>query len=326
MFRQLREEMPVRGRLPLSRNFRSQPAILHFVNALFESELGPDYEPLVPDRQQVGPQPAIEFLWAVGAEDEDQEASGRISRLREREADWIARRLRAIVDSREKLVYEKPSEKNAKPTARAVEQGDIAILFRALSDVQYYETRCDAMGWNTTSSVGTLFMRSRKCSDVLNLLRTIASPADAVSLAGVLRSPIFSLDDETLFWLSQTEQGLTAGLFAGPLRPEFTSAQQANALRGPDAHRTASPTRSGADSRAGARITRPHRLRRYAAGRIPGSAETGELEKLVDQARSMDRAGIFTLADFIAQLSDFVVRQPDERLAATHAETANVVR
>ena len=40
----------------------------------------------------------------------------------------------------------------------------------------------------------------------------------------------------------------------------------------------------------------------------------------------MDRAGIFTLADFISQLSDFVVRQPDEALAATQAETANVVR
>ena len=48
VFRQLREEIPEEGRLPLSLNFRSQPAILDFVNALFAEELGPDYEPLRP--------------------------------------------------------------------------------------------------------------------------------------------------------------------------------------------------------------------------------------------------------------------------------------
>ena len=48
VFRQLREEIPAAGRLPLSLNFRSQPAVLDFVNALFCEELGPDYEPLSP--------------------------------------------------------------------------------------------------------------------------------------------------------------------------------------------------------------------------------------------------------------------------------------
>ena len=57
-------EMPAAGRLPLSLNFRSQPAVLDFVNALFCEELGPDYEPLRPHRPQVGPTPAVEFLWA----------------------------------------------------------------------------------------------------------------------------------------------------------------------------------------------------------------------------------------------------------------------
>jgi len=46
VFRRLRDEIPPAGRLPLSVNFRSQHAILDFVNALFCEELGPDYEPL----------------------------------------------------------------------------------------------------------------------------------------------------------------------------------------------------------------------------------------------------------------------------------------
>ena len=40
----------------------------------------------------------------------------------------------------------------------------------------------------------------------------------------------------------------------------------------------------------------------------------------------MDAAGIFTLADFITQLSQFVAQQPDEPLAATQPESLDAVR
>ena len=61
----------------------------------------------------------------------------------------------------------------------------------------------------------------------MNLLRTLASPADEVSLAGVLRSPMFALYDETLFWLSRHAGGLAAGLFAGELPGELDARQRA---------------------------------------------------------------------------------------------------
>ena len=35
---------------------------------------------------------------------------------------------------------------------------------------------------------------------------------------------------------------------------------------------------------------------------------------------------MFDLSDFIAELADYVVHQPDEPLAATHSENTNVVR
>ena len=57
-----------------------------------------------------------------------------------------------------------------------------------------------------------------------------------------------------------------------------------------------------------------------------GERKLANLRKLIDQARSFDRSGIFTLADFITQLSEFVARQPDEPLAATHPESTDVVR
>jgi ATP-dependent helicase/nuclease subunit A len=57
-----------------------------------------------------------------------------------------------------------------------------------------------------------------------------------------------------------------------------------------------------------------------------GQRKLANLQKLVEQARSFDRSGIFTLADFITQLSQFVANQPKEALAATHAESTDVVR
>ena len=68
VFRRLRDEIPAAGRLPLTLNFRSQPAVIEFVNALFCNEWGPEYEPLEAHRQQLGPTPAVEFLWAIEPE------------------------------------------------------------------------------------------------------------------------------------------------------------------------------------------------------------------------------------------------------------------
>jgi ATP-dependent helicase/nuclease subunit A len=57
-----------------------------------------------------------------------------------------------------------------------------------------------------------------------------------------------------------------------------------------------------------------------------GERKLANLQKLIDQARSFDRAGVFTLSDFITQLAEFVASQPDEPLAATHPETHDVVK
>ena len=69
------------------------------------------------------------------------------------------------------------------------------------SDVQLYEEALRAYGLEYYLVGGHAFYAQQEIYDVLNLLRAVASPADEISLAGVLRSPFFSLEDETLFWL-----------------------------------------------------------------------------------------------------------------------------
>ncbi len=392
VFRELYDAIPEKGRLSLSKNFRSQPAILDFVNALFAEEL-PNYEPLEPSRPQVSPTPAVEFLWAsenqktengnggeqpaVGDKSEDSSSSAnpqspipnpsshddlRIGesitvalrkgtvpfssnenwdspplidlpilspreRLRRREADWIARRIRNMLDSGERIVWDEDAAKAGRPAARAARQGDFALLFRALTNVEYYEEALRRHGIDYYLVGGHAFYAQQEIYDLLNLLRTLSSPCDAVSFVGVLRSPMFGLRDETLFWLLQDRQERAASLLERDVPEEIDGPQRRQTQW---ALATLRQLRAMKDRLPVARLIQ-EALRRtgYDAlllAEFLGERKLANLHKLVEQARSFDRAGIFTLSDFIAQLSEFVARQPDEPLAATKPELADVVK
>jgi len=326
VFRRLRDSIPTEGRLPLSLNFRSQPAVIDFVNALFAEEMGPHYEPLRPHRRQVSPTPAVEFLWAPDGEEEG-DSEKQAERLRRREADWIARRIRAMLDSGERLVWDEEAAAAGEPAARAVRPGDVALLFRALSNVEYYEEALRRYGIDYYLVGGHAFYSQQEIFDLLNLLRALDSPCHQVSLAGALRSPLFGLLDETLFYLAQHPNGLLAGLHAADLPPELDPRQRA---RVEFAAATLGGLRAVKDRLPIAQLIN-EALRRTGYDAVLLSEFLGErklanLRKLIEQARDFDRSGIFTLADFITQLSQFVARQPDEALAATQPEAIDVVR
>ncbi len=358
VFRRLREEIPPAGRLPLSLNFRSQPAILDFVNALFCGEF-PEYEPLRPDRPQIGPMPAVEFLWAAEADFPDEKsplslrervrvravdairtadsdaidplsiAQAAVSntaddeaaddqtageRLRRREADWIARRIRGLLDSGEKIVWDKEAAKSGKSGMRAVQPGDIALLFRALTDVEYYEEALRRYGIDYYLVGGHAFYAQQEMFDLLNLLRALESPCDQVSLLGVLRSPFFSLLDETIFWLAQHPDGLCEGLFSRP-PPAEISKEQKNQVE--FAAKTLGELRAMKDRLPVARLIAEAIDRTgYDAvllAEFLGERKLANLYKLIDQARTFDQSGMFTLADFIAQLSELSQASPTNR-------------
>ncbi len=216
VFHSLREEIPQEGRLPLSLNFRSQPAVLDFVNALFCREFS-EFEALNPNRPQTGPSPAVEFLWATENEfekDEDgptgSDLSDRLSaaqakllkagdesgaddqtpseRRRRREADWIARRIRGMIDSGEKIVCDQVAAKTGNFTARAVKFGDIALLFRALTNIEYYEAALRRYDIPYYLVGGHAFYAQQEVFDLLNLLRSLESACDQVSLLGAAQS------------------------------------------------------------------------------------------------------------------------------------------
>ena len=77
---------------------------------------------------------------------------------------------------------------------------------------------------------GHAFYAQQEVFDLVNLLRAVASRADDLSLAAALRSPFFSVADETLYWLAQHPDGLGAGLLACAL-PELYDAEERRKIR-----------------------------------------------------------------------------------------------
>src|SRR5439155_3365493 len=122
----------------------------------------------------------------------------------------IARRIAAMVRGGETLVV----EDRAKPTARLrpVRAGDVVLLFRAMTNVELYEAALKDHGLDYYLVGGRAFFAQQEIYDLLNLLRALENPQDAVSLAGTLRSPFCCLSDEALYHLSRHREGLWAGL------------------------------------------------------------------------------------------------------------------
>ncbi len=316
-FQKLRLSMPHDGRLGLTRNFRSQPAILHFANALFAGRLQ-DYDQLDPHHKQVNPEACIEFLWSPREEKEN------VNESRAREADWIAQRIAGMVRGEEKLVADHGDKKHA---LRPVRYGDVVLLFRAMSNVHLYEAALRKYGIDYYLVGGRAFFAQQEIYDLLNLLRALENPRDSLSLAGTLRSPFCCLSDEALLLLSLHEEGLWGGLHDDGLCGSLPDDQPAVAAR------------------ARRNLDRWHQLKdRLPIARLLGEvfADSGydaavqfeflgerklaNLWKLMDLARTFDRSGLFGLAEFIARLGDLVQNQPREEQAATQPENADVVR
>ncbi|HEX6983850.1 MAG TPA: UvrD-helicase domain-containing protein [Planctomycetaceae bacterium] len=315
VFAALRNELPEAGRLPLTTNFRSQPAILRFVNYVFAPEIA-DYEPLEPaDPVQHSPEPCVEFLFCP-AEDKEESAEDR----RRREARWIARRLAELLADETPRVLDSQTKQ-----LRRVKPGDVAILFRALSNVHLYEQALLEHGLDYYLAGGRAFFAQQEIHDVAHLCRWLDDPADELSLAGVLRSPLFGLTDDTLFALKpEKRSSLAAGLASPPPLPE-TQAEQVRR-----AHRILAELRAKKDRLPLADLlTLVVERTGYDAALLCehlGPRKLANLRKLIGLARSFDAAGPFTLSEFVVRLREAVREEATEELAVTHPEVSDVLR
>jgi len=272
------------------------------------------------------------------ANDTPQEEEDKsVAALRSREAEWIARRIRQMIEQKEPVVGRK--QEDGIWRAEPPQFKDVAILFRALSDVDLYERALRDCGIPYYLVGGKAFYSQEEIYDLANLLRAIDDPADEAALFGALRSPFFNLLDDTLVALKLEDDCLGDALVAAAARwSAGTSSPTAPA-------EAISPRQKAAVIRAAGVLGELRAMKdrvpvavliREALARTGfdaglaadflGERKLGNLHKLIEMAAANDAKGIFSLGDFIVQLVEFVARQPDEALAATEAEDADVVR
>ena len=220
LFQDYRGRFPEAGRLALSENFRSVPAILDFVNALFADAFDQPAEPLRLEGRRFGEgssdgyRPPSNSSGAPPVRktstDEKPDANAR----RKDEARRLARHLKARLDEGWMIRDRKDG------TIRRANQGDVAFLFRSLSDASEYEQALVAEGLDFHVVGGSGFYAQQEVLDLINVLTAVDDPLDGVSLAGALRSPFFSISDDALYWLATERKGFPSRR-AGSLRRPF---------------------------------------------------------------------------------------------------------
>ena len=345
VFNRVREAMSAQSQaieLPLSTSFRAHQPLVEQFNAMFQRILtrdegspARDYEvvfdqPMRAFRDEAPTEAALELmLLDRGIRDESGEYV-RVGRrkqnyaaedMRRWEAAELAKRIQAMIAS-ERRVYDKRSGKWG-----PIRSGDIAILFRALTNVTLYEDAFKAHDIPYLTVAGRGYFDRQEVWDMLDLLRALHNPADNLSLASALRSPMFALSDDLLFALRLTrdETGETLPLW--------------------DALQTADDSRTGIESsdlptlwhardtldelrQMAGRVSISELLRRaldmthYQAiltGLPDGDRLRGNIDKLLQLA---DDSGKGSLGKFAQYLGDLTAREAREGEALLEQEDA----
>jgi ATP-dependent helicase/nuclease subunit A len=205
LFRARHDELAEHGgSLSLTRNFRGRKPLLDVVNAVFEERLGNGFMPLQAGRvEETAPEePVVELLLTdKRGWDDDQERAARIAgelppapRWRQAEARLLAQRVAELVES------------------GAAQAGDVAVLLRAVGDLEVYERALQDRGLSTLATVGG-FWGSQQVGDLLAYLRTLANPLDELALYGTLASPLVGVSSDGLALLGRDAKASKRGVW-----------------------------------------------------------------------------------------------------------------
>lgn len=188
----------------LSRSFRTHSSLVAAVNSLFDRLLLPlngetyaDYEappgPLIANRKSAETSVPVELTLLAKQKGDGSKIYADDARTWE--ADLLAKRFLEL-ESSGFPVWDKRSEQ-----MRPFQFGDAAVLFRATTHMPLVEERFKAAGVPYITISGRGYYDRPEIQDLLSLLSFLYNPNDDLSLASVLRSPLFSLSDETLYRL-----------------------------------------------------------------------------------------------------------------------------
>ena len=207
--------------------------------------------------------------------------------------------------------------------------GEIAVLLPALTQVKAYEyaLRRFAVPYEVVKGRG--FFQCQEIRDLVSLLAAVVDPEDGVALAGVLRSPLFGVSDETLFQLVHGPAGarLTRRFIAAEGFGELPPAIAAQLRAARDLLIT---LRAGRDRRPIAELL-AHALaatgyESVLVGQLQGEQKIANVRKLIEQARTFQRRRCCTLREFVAQMRRLLDGEPRESEAPLHGASQKAVQ
>ncbi|MGE5596723.1 MAG: UvrD-helicase domain-containing protein, partial [Hyphomicrobiales bacterium] len=179
--------------LDLRQNFRSVPAIIRFVNALFgrliedgNGDRQPPYVRLEASRQ------SIQAALPVHLIGEPHEA-GTVDPVRRVEAEDIVRAVRAI--KAEGWMIEDPVTHEQRPARYE----DITVLLPTRTVLPWLERAFEDANLPYRVESRSLLYETQEVREITNILAAIDDPTDEVSLVAALRSPAFACGDDDLY-------------------------------------------------------------------------------------------------------------------------------
>lgn len=200
VFREMTETLTAAGgeEKPLLLNFRSQPPLIKFFNYLFERLFRPGEEIPARDLTELGyvaheasdsqrelrdQGPLVELMITTEASGADNDPKAEQT-SRELDAAQLAQRIITLVGPGSDLRF-----------------SDIALLFRAMTHVQVYESAFRRAHIPYQTVLGRGFYEREEITDLIQLLRFLDNKTDELALAAVLRSPLCGISDNALLAL-----------------------------------------------------------------------------------------------------------------------------
>jgi ATP-dependent exoDNAse (exonuclease V) beta subunit len=190
VFKQVREIIRAADPLAvvsITRNFRSRPDILTWVNERFEAPLkAPDqcgFQPLDPAQATMLSTPGVAAIDFVDGDGASGTRDGEAAAV----ADFVADAIGSL----------DVSDKEGART-RKCRAGDIALLVPTGTDIWRYERALEERGIQVAAQAGKGFFRRQEVQDLIALTRTIADGRDRLALGALLRGPLVGLTEEQL--------------------------------------------------------------------------------------------------------------------------------
>ncbi len=276
----------------LTENFRTVGGLVEWVNERFLPQFegsGITYRALNASREKGKTEGTLPILWGlkvpVPEGSEDTKAF-----YRQQEAEWVAAYLKdRILQGGWTVADPKTHER------RAVRAGDIALLFRDLSNdnEEYWEEALRKRDLPYQIIGGKRFYNRPEIVALSALLTCLSSPADEAACVAVLRGPLFGFSDEELF-LHRADKGSflfledakeKMGKAFGYLREWFDA------------------TRTLGVSETLSYLYEHTNLLAITAGQPHGEQRVANLMKVLDQARNLETTQHFTYRAFTQWLT-----------------------